>query len=120
MTESEWLTCTNPESMLLFLREWASDRNLLLFAAGCWRAAQPAVASTAERFERLAESTNGLPDDVWSEAFVAAVQAAVESAESAGCEMEAGRIFAAQQTQQCDLLRRLFVYPCSTPGLWRV
>src|SRR5262249_22380583 len=35
MTEAEWLTCTDPQEMLAFLRGKASERKLRLFACGC-------------------------------------------------------------------------------------
>jgi len=37
MTEPEWLTCSDPHSMLKFLGEKASERKLLLFACACCR-----------------------------------------------------------------------------------
>jgi hypothetical protein len=37
MTEQEWLTCTNPEPMLKFLKGRASPRKLRLFACACVR-----------------------------------------------------------------------------------
>ena len=35
MTEAEWLACTDPTPMLLFLHGRASDRKLRLFIANC-------------------------------------------------------------------------------------
>ena len=37
MTEKEWLECADPQKMLVFLRDKASDRKLRLFSCACYR-----------------------------------------------------------------------------------
>ncbi len=61
MTEAEWLTCSEPKSMLDFLREKASDRKLRLLGTGICRHFQgqtkiEAVASALESSERYADT----------------------------------------------------------------
>jgi hypothetical protein len=57
MLEQDWLTCTDPEEMLAFLRESATDRKLRLFAVACCRQIWPLLnqparsgVETSERF----------------------------------------------------------------------
>jgi hypothetical protein len=37
MTEAEWLACTDPASLLVFLKDRATDRKLRLFSCACCR-----------------------------------------------------------------------------------
>jgi hypothetical protein len=41
MTEAEWLACTEPDDLLQFLRDQASDRQLRLFVCACCRRLLP-------------------------------------------------------------------------------
>jgi hypothetical protein len=43
MTEAEWLTCADPETMLPFLRGKVSNRKLRLFACACYRRNWPSL-----------------------------------------------------------------------------
>ena len=61
MTEAEWLTCTDPEPMLEFLRGRTSDRKLRLFGCGCCRRVWGAIPRDLNRevviaVERFPES----------------------------------------------------------------
>jgi hypothetical protein len=60
MTETEWLGCTNPEPMLLFIRDKVSDRKMRLFAIACcrriWdRITDPRCRAAVEFAERFVE-----------------------------------------------------------------
>src|ERR1043165_735643 len=59
MTESEWLSCTDPGPMLEFLRDRASDRKLRLFAVACCRSLP---YSKDDRFQHALEASEGYAD----------------------------------------------------------
>jgi hypothetical protein len=93
MTEAEWLVATDPEPMLAFLRDKASDRKLRLFACACCRSMFAKVrvnlrdrdaVTTAERYAdgrgdlaELAEAAASTTSD-WTAAFACAEAASVE------------------------------------------
>ena len=62
MTESDWITATDPQEMLLFLRNSgkASERKLRLFAVACCRRVWRLVPDAGER--RLVESAERYAD----------------------------------------------------------
>jgi hypothetical protein len=64
--EKEWLECTDPTTMLEFLRGKASDRKLRLFAVACCRRFQhllvPEACEALEVAERVAEGTASSED----------------------------------------------------------
>lgn len=79
MTESQWLTCTDPTPMLEFLRGKASDRKLRLFAAGCCRLVwhllpREASKKAIELLEQLADRP--MSEQMRAEGHAAAYQAA--------------------------------------------
>jgi hypothetical protein len=64
MTENEWLTGTDPEAMLEFVRTRATDRKLRLFACACCRGiwdllTDPGSRRGVETAERFAERMVG-------------------------------------------------------------
>jgi hypothetical protein len=68
MTESNWMNCTDPQKMLEFLRDKASDRKLRLFACACCRCMWGLLADDAwgrnlvELAERFADGAASLAD----------------------------------------------------------
>src|SRR4051794_29105224 len=53
MTEADWMTCTDPQPILQFLRGRASDRKLRLFNCGCCRRSYGTLAGPDVEVERL-------------------------------------------------------------------
>jgi hypothetical protein len=73
MTEQEWLACTDPKPMLMFLRGKASDRKLWLYAATFFRRIQYGLhcgeykhilqeSKAGDRLDRAIEVTEGFAD----------------------------------------------------------
>src|SRR5262245_55571982 len=61
VTEGEWLTCTDPQPMLEFIRGRASDRKLRLFAVDCCRRnSSMLVAATIEALRVAERFADGL------------------------------------------------------------
>src|SRR5262245_26739979 len=55
MIEKEWLTGGDPEAMLQFLRETATDRKLRLFAVACCRQVWPLLNQWAQSCVEVSE-----------------------------------------------------------------
>src|SRR4051794_40922097 len=83
MTESEWLTCTDPTPMLQFLRGRVNERKFRLFACACVRRIEHLLIDDERSLEAVdvAERyAEGLVDEeVLRVAYVAAQLAATDS-----------------------------------------
>jgi hypothetical protein len=68
MTEAEWLECTDPASMLEYLRGKVSDRKLRLFACACCRFTFSVLAEDFDRsIEEIIEATEWYADGLVGE-----------------------------------------------------
>jgi hypothetical protein len=78
MTEAEWLAATDPQQMLEFVRETASDRKLRLLACGCCRLTLNALADA--RSGRALEAAERYADGYIGEAELAGAASAAYDA----------------------------------------
>jgi hypothetical protein len=68
MTEAEWLECTDPASMLEYLRGKVSERKLRLFACACCRFTFSVLAEGFDRsIEEIIEATEWYADGLVGE-----------------------------------------------------
>src|SRR5262245_15097466 len=71
MDEAEWLSCTDPEPMLVFLRGEASARKLRLFAVACCRRFLPIADTLHAALDVAEEVAEGVIDpelaDSWDQ-----------------------------------------------------
>jgi hypothetical protein len=97
LTDSEWITATDPQEMLLFLRNsgGASERTLRLFAAACVRRVWHLLTDerSREAIEVSERYADGLASEgelriAWQAAWVAAAEASKEAVETAHAERE--------------------------------
>jgi hypothetical protein len=110
MTESKWLTCTDPDQMLEFLRDKASNRKLQLFACACrrriWELLDERGREAVEAAERQADAGQ-LRAAMWLH-VQAEASAVATTAGAARGEAAARAAWDEQRRAQCALLRDIF------------
>jgi hypothetical protein len=94
VTEAEWLACTEPQTMLEFLRGKASDRKLRLFAVACCRRAWGSLKD--ERCRAAVEVAESYADGLTTEAALGSARAAA-SGVAWGEEGRNAAVFAASE-----------------------
>src|SRR5215469_5635043 len=103
MTEREWLDCSDPRTMLAFLRGKASDRNLRLFAVACCRQVWHLIGENesrravevAEQFADGIATLNDLAvayDEAYDTIFSLRDTAYAEAAAYAACQAAAAEL----------------------------
>jgi hypothetical protein len=80
MTEAEWLTCADPQPMLVFLERRASQRKVRLFACGLGRSLWPYLGD--DRSRRVVEVAEQYADGLATQAELAAAEEAALGANS--------------------------------------
>ncbi|HYV39290.1 MAG TPA: hypothetical protein VE988_26615 [Gemmataceae bacterium] len=91
MTEAEWLTCTDPQAMLEFLKGKTSDRKLRLFAVACCRRVWQVL--TDERTRTIVDISEKYADGVVSNAQLQ--QAHNDACEAASTAIGPAALYAA-------------------------
>jgi hypothetical protein len=119
MNEEQWLSCTDPTSMLVFLRSKASDRKLRLFAVACCRAIWHLFGDECSRravevSERYADGLvdrdelDDVNDIAWDCSEVAGWVSSSSSEQEGAIEIARATTFSVTAREQCVYLRDIF------------
>jgi hypothetical protein len=77
MKEAEWMTCYEPDQMLMPLRDWASDRKFRFFTCACLKQAKrlheiSPLRDVIQAIEQFTEKVNGKIDLIAADRLLAA------------------------------------------------
>src|SRR5262245_30774690 len=115
MTETEWLTDTDPQRLLAYLRGRVSDRKLRLFCIAAW---ERSIRSrpNSPRHQQVRQAALRFADGEMSREIVLLLAGKEQWAVMAEPAWDAAVIWASEAFSPCRLIREIFGNPFRPPG----